>query len=57
MGYFHFFPEGLISVLIAFLGGGIILNAIKEELPDDRESDFLFFLTGVSGYSVLLLSL
>ena len=57
MGYFHFLPEGLISVLIAFLGGGIVLNAIKEELPDDRESDFLSFLTGVSGYSVLLLSL
>lgn len=45
-----------IAVLIAFLGGGILLNVIKEELPEERESRFWAFAAGVVGYSVLLLA-
>ena len=49
-------PEPVVSVLVAFLAGGIILNALKEELPKERESRFSAFLVGAVGYSILLLA-
>jgi hypothetical protein len=42
-------------VLFAFLAGGIVLNVIKEELPEERESRFPAFVVGTGGYAVLLL--
>ncbi len=42
-------------VLTAFLAGGIILNVLKEELPEERESRFGAFFVGSLLYSVLLL--
>lgn len=47
--------ELIISLLIAFLIGGVILNVMKEELPEERESSFAAFLAGLSIYSVILL--
>ena len=44
-----------ISVLFSFLAGGIILNILKEELPEDRQSRFGTFILGAFGYSILLL--
>lgn len=46
-----------IAVLIAFLSGGIILNVLKEELPEERESRFWFFFLGAAIYAALLLLL
>ncbi|HEV2612604.1 MAG TPA: hypothetical protein VGU61_20240 [Noviherbaspirillum sp.] len=57
LGYSHALSEHIVSIFIAFLGGGIVLNAIKEELPDERQSDFLAFVGGVGGYAALLLAL
>ncbi|NJL21613.1 MAG: hypothetical protein HC895_13625, partial [Leptolyngbyaceae cyanobacterium SM1_3_5] len=45
------------AVLFAFLAGGIVLNVLKEELPEDRESHFWSFAIGAIGYAVLLLGL
>jgi hypothetical protein len=45
-----------VGVLLAFLGGGIILNVIKEELPAERESRFWAFAAGAGGYAALLLA-
>jgi zinc transporter ZupT len=45
----------LLSALFAFLGGGIVLNVLKEELPEDRESRFWAFALGLIAYSALLL--
>ena len=45
----------LISVLSAFLAGGVVLNVMKEELPEERESSFPAFFTGLIGYALLLL--
>ncbi|WP_218958943.1 hypothetical protein [Salinimonas marina] len=39
--------ELLIHGLFAFLAGSIILNVLKEELPDERKSRFLPFMGGV----------
>ena len=49
-------PEALIFGLIAFLGGGIVLNVLKEELPEERRSRLLPFLGGAAGYAGLLLA-
>ncbi|MDQ3783894.1 MAG: hypothetical protein M3360_03310 [Actinomycetota bacterium] len=32
--------ELALEVLIAFLGGGVILNVLQEELPEERQSRF-----------------
>lgn len=45
-----------VGALLAFLGGGIVLNVIKEELPAERESRFWAFAVGAAGYSALLLA-
>ncbi len=47
----------ILSVLSSFLAGGVILNVLKEELPEERESSFLAFFIGLIGYSILLLLL
>lgn len=47
--------ELLLGALLAFLGGGVILNVLKEELPEERESRFGAFALGATGYTVLLL--
>lgn len=44
-----------LGVLFAFLAGGIVLNVLKEELPEERKSHFAPFLLGAIGYSALLL--
>lgn len=49
--------EAAIAVLFAFLAGGIVLNVLKEELPEERESCFWSFALGVAVYSILLLTL
>ncbi len=46
-----------ISLLFAFLAGGIILNILKEELPEERETRFWAFASGAAAYSVLLLTI
>ncbi|MGB3165863.1 MAG: hypothetical protein WBA68_03710 [Alteraurantiacibacter sp.] len=48
-------PELLIGCLFAFVGGGMILIALKEELPEQRQSSFVPFLVGAAFYAVLVL--
>lgn len=45
----------VVSFLVALLAGGVILNVMKEELPEERESSFLSFAIGMVAYSLLLL--
>lgn len=44
-----------VTVLTAFLAGGVILNILKEELPEERKSRFSAFLLGALGYTMVLL--
>lgn len=55
VGVFIELKEIYISLLTAFLAGGIILNVLKEELPEERKSSFVAFFLGLVGYSVMLL--
>lgn len=44
-----------VAFLFAFLSGGVVLNVLKEELPEERKSRFLPFAAGLAGYAVLLM--
>jgi len=44
----------VVALLTALLGGSILLNVFKEELPSTRRSSFGWFLTGLTLYAALL---
>lgn len=56
IGWLYSLPEYGVAVLFAVLAGGIILNTIKEELPEKRRSRFGAFAAGAALYAVLLLA-
>ena len=45
-----------IATIFAFLAGGIVLNVLKEELPEDRDSRFWALALGAGAFSALLLA-
>lgn len=47
--------QAMLAVLFALIAGGVILNAIKEELPGERESRWWAFVAGATVYTLLLL--
>jgi hypothetical protein len=55
LGTFVRLPETWIAVLFSFLAGGVVMNVLKEELPEERKSNFWAFLASVVGYTGLLL--
>ncbi|ODM41582.1 hypothetical protein [Cereibacter johrii] len=50
-------PELMTGLLFAFLAGGIVLNVLKEELPEDRQSRFWPFFGGAAGYALVLVAI
>ncbi|BAY23998.1 hypothetical protein NIES2100_37910 [Calothrix sp. NIES-2100] len=48
--------QAAIAVLFGFLAGGVVLNVLKEELPEERESRFWAFAVGTISYAILLLA-
>lgn len=57
VGAFLDIREVVVSLLAAFIAGGIILNVMKEELPENRKSNLPAFLFGVVSYTALILFL
>ncbi|NEO28128.1 MAG: hypothetical protein F6K03_14925 [Kamptonema sp. SIO4C4] len=49
--------ETAIAVLWGLVAGGLILNVLKEELPETKESCLGSFLIGAGGYAALLLTI
>jgi len=49
--------EAVVKMLMAFIGGGLILNVLKEELPEERKSRYWAFVIGAGSYAILLLLL
>jgi hypothetical protein len=43
-----------VNLVFGFLAGGITLNVLKEELPEEAGNAFWAFLVGATGYAVLL---
>ena len=52
---FDFHKTGT-TVVFAVLAGGIVMNVLKEELPEERQSRFWAFAAGAAAYSWLLLT-
>lgn len=44
----------VVSVLVAFLAGSVLMNVFKEELPSNRRSHFGWFAAGLVLYGLLL---
>ncbi len=57
LGLLTAISEAALAVLLAFLAGAVILNVLKEELPEERESRFWAFALGAGMYTALLLML
>lgn len=49
--------EVWIALLFAFLAGGVVLNVLKEELPEERESRFWPFVGAALLYAALLFAI
>lgn len=47
--------EETTAILIALIAGAVVLNVLKEELPEERQSRFGAFLAGAAGYGAILL--
>ncbi|MCE6949452.1 hypothetical protein LAZ29_00515 [Cereibacter sphaeroides] len=47
-------PDLAMGFLFAFLAGGVVLNVLKEELPEERQSRFWPFLGGAAAYALVL---
>ncbi|MCC9135626.1 hypothetical protein ACFSKU_13045 [Pontibacter silvestris] len=56
-GYLVELSHTLIVLVTAFVGGGVILNVLKEELPENRKSRYWAFIMGAAAYAALLLSI
>ncbi len=54
MGFIFSMGENIVTLLFSFLAGGIILNVLKEELPEEKESNFWAFAVGLIFYAALL---
>jgi hypothetical protein len=47
-------PALWMALVMAALGGGVILNVLKEELPAERDSRFSALLLGAAAFAGLL---
>ena len=56
VGQFTDLPEVYLATIFSFVAGGVIMNVLKEELPEERRSSLLAFAAGVGGYAVLVAS-
>ena len=45
----------VLGLLLAFLAGGVTMNVLKEELPEDQSSRWLPFTGAAAAYAALLL--
>lgn len=49
--------EAALALIFAFIAGGVVLNVIKEEVPEERESRFWAFTGGAAFYTAILLTI
>ena len=55
LGALSTLPNVWVSILFSFVAGSTILNILKEELPEERKSNFWAFAIGIILYSAMLL--
>lgn len=47
-------PPAVLEAVVAFLAGGVTMNVLKEELPEDRTSRWTPFVVAGGAYGLLL---
>ncbi len=56
LGIWTEIAERYIGMIFAFLAGGVIMNVLKEELPEERKSNLWAFAAGTFAYGALVLA-
>jgi hypothetical protein len=54
-GIFTSMSEEMLTTLLGFNSGGVVINSMVMELPTEKEGRFWWFTLGAVGYSLLLL--
>lgn len=54
-GYFFTLSETAVAILSAFIGGGVIMNVIRHELPEENPNNIGSFITSSILYMFILL--
>lgn len=57
LGRFYQIPNYLIAIVVSFLAGGMILNALRYELPKRQQVGYLYFVLGAIIYSSIILAI
>ncbi len=57
LGAITHLSEVWVAFLFAFLAGGVVLNVLKEELPEERESRLAPFIAAGVTYAAVLLAI
>ena len=47
----------ILPTVMGFIAGGVVLNSVKGELPEDGEARMVPFVAGAFGYGLLLLAI
>lgn len=55
IGLLDLSDDFVLPTLLGFIGGGVVINSLKEELPGKGEGRPLPFVLGAFGYAVLIL--
>jgi hypothetical protein len=55
-GTFSFFSSEALATLVAFLGGGILVNVLREEWPESGRGGTVPFLIGVALFTLLAIA-
>lgn len=55
IGYFTQIPDSVVAVVIAFVGGGMLLNVLHYELPNRGGGGYPYFVLGALIYTAILL--
>jgi hypothetical protein len=50
-------PIQVVLALVAFVAGGVVVNAAIAELPKEKSGQYWSFLTGATVYTALLMIL
>ena len=54
VGYYFSISEVFLGMMISFIGGGIILNIVRDDIPNNRSVRFIAFFCGSMAYALLV---
>jgi hypothetical protein len=57
VGYLTKIPDAVVAVVVSFLAGGVLLNALRYELPKRDQVGYLSFVLGSLLYTAVLLGI